>query len=176
MIIPAKMGSSRLPNKNLQLFGENTLTKCAFDYAKMSVFVDEIIISTDADSLTIFGDLSGAQQHKRKDKHLGEAPLIDVIKDVADCMRLASKNTIVVCLQPDHVGREMSLDESLKFLSSKGDVILKSKELDGSPSGAYYMAKLEDFLNPKAPIFYVADKAFNIHYLDDLDQARKSLL
>ena len=172
-MIPAKQSSSRLPDKNRQKINGKTLTELAYKYAHTSRYVDKIIISTDAADLSSFGDVSDAVYHSRKPEHLGEAPLKNVLLDVIDGLGLVSPDPIVVCVQPDHVGREMSLDSSLEKLTKLGDVLLKSKEINGTPSGAYYMGMLSTFKLANPHIHYVVDKAINIHYLEDLEQARK---
>ena len=175
VVIPAKIGSKRLHNKNLRDINGKTLTKHAYDYAKQSKFVDNIIISTDAEDLNIFGDVKHAIRHKRKSEHLDEAPLKLVIIDVAEFLNLKPEETIIVCVQPDHVGRDLILDESLDILAKTKNALLKSKELNGSPSGAYYMGSLELFYQKKPKIFSIFDSAINIHYLNDLERARKKI-
>ena len=174
-VIPAKQSSSRLPDKNRQKINGKTLTELAYNYAQASSYVDKIIISTDAADLSSFGDVSNAIHHSRKPEHLGEAPLKDVLLDVIQGLGSVSPDPIIVCVQPDHIGREMSFDASVEKLITVGDVLLKSKEIDGTPSGAYYMGMLSTFelLNPQ--IQYVMDAAINIHYLEDLERARELL-
>ena len=171
-VIPAKLSSSRLADKNRQKINGKTLTELAYNYSRLSSHVDQIVISTDAKDLSSFGDVSGAIHHKRKPQHLGEAPLKEVIIDVVDYLSLTCSDPIIVCVQPDHVGRAMSFDESLEKWNIDQEALLKSKEMDGTLSGAYYMGALSIFKLKDPRLVYVTDDAINIHYLNDLERAR----
>jgi len=46
-IIPASIGSKRIPNKNFVKIGSRSLTKIALDQAKNSELLSEIVVSTD---------------------------------------------------------------------------------------------------------------------------------
>ena len=49
VLIPAKLDSKRLKNKNIQLINGKTLVEHSIDYAKKSKFNPKIIISSESD-------------------------------------------------------------------------------------------------------------------------------
>ena len=51
VIIPCKMDSKRLPNKNLSLIGDKTLLEYAILYAEQSKYSKHIIVSTESDDV-----------------------------------------------------------------------------------------------------------------------------
>ena len=51
VIIPCKMDSKRLPNKNLSLIGDKTLLEYAILYAQQSEYTRQIIVSTESDEV-----------------------------------------------------------------------------------------------------------------------------
>ena len=51
VIVPCKMDSKRLSNKNLSLIGDKTLLEYAILYAQESKYTKHIIVSTESDEV-----------------------------------------------------------------------------------------------------------------------------
>lgn len=100
-VIPARMGSARLPRKNLlEIEPGLSLVQQAIDCATGSGLVDEVIVSTDETWLPI----RNAGIRVRPDELCG--PTADIAAAVADAWRYAGeKHDWVVILQPAVLAR-----------------------------------------------------------------------
>lgn len=59
VVIPARGGSERIPNKSLQKIGERTLLERAIDHCKESKIIDRIIVSTDSREIADVAESNG---------------------------------------------------------------------------------------------------------------------
>lgn len=92
VLIPARAGSKRVPNKNFRALGGKPLIQWTLD-AAIAANPASIIVSSDAD----FGPLIGAEWHHRKPEHAtDDAPDILWVKDVLPMVQ----TPIVAILRP----------------------------------------------------------------------------
>ena len=82
-VIPAKRHSNRLADKNLLEIDELPLVTHAIRYAGRFKSVNKIVVSTDSEKVAEIARRNGAMIHLRGQELSGEAPLIEVYRDVA---------------------------------------------------------------------------------------------
>lgn len=99
-IIPARGGSKRLPNKNLQLIGGITLVEHSINYAMAnSEIIDDIVVSTDSEEIRKVAISSGATVVRRPAELSGDkSSTVSALKHAL--MNLDNKYEVTVLLQP----------------------------------------------------------------------------
>jgi N-acylneuraminate cytidylyltransferase len=99
-VIPARGGSKRIPNKNTKDFLGQPIIKYSIEVAKSSKLFDEIIVSTDDNSITSLAASFGAgMPFKRSEKNSDDfATLTDVLLEVIESYQAAGKYFEFVCL------------------------------------------------------------------------------
>ena len=78
VIIPAKLDSKRLFQKNLSKLNGKTLVEHSIDYAKQSKHKPEIIISSESDLLEEIAKTNNVQFKKRSIDLCGDTEVVDV--------------------------------------------------------------------------------------------------
>lgn len=119
VIIPARGGSKRLPNKNTMLFGGMPLIVHSINYAKEN-HIDRIVISTDDASIKRIALQYGAEVMDRPQTLATDnSPTIDTLKHVME--NVIENYEYVVVLQPTNPLRPKNLlQDSLKRMK-EGD-------------------------------------------------------
>ena len=79
IIILAKAGTSRLPNKNMAMINGHPMINYTIDQALASRKTHDIYISTDSDEIEEYGKGRGLKIIRRASSLGGETPLMDVI-------------------------------------------------------------------------------------------------
>jgi len=102
-IVPARCGSKRLPNKNISLVAGKPLLEWTFQAAQDSQAVDQIVLSTDDDSVAVIGRECGFTEIVTRPRELGldDAPMTSVVEHVV--RMLSDQGTefgYIVLLQP----------------------------------------------------------------------------
>lgn len=67
-MIPARMGSQRIPKKNIRLLGDKPLIQYPIDLCLKSNLFDEVWINTESEALGRAGEKFGARFHKRPEE------------------------------------------------------------------------------------------------------------
>ena len=171
-VIPAKGGSKRLPNKNMQIVNGKSLLDYTFEYVKTSKKLDDYFVTTD-DNLIEDICLDNKIKVIRRPTSLGgETPLIEVYRHFLKEISLSNKIQTLVGIQVDHPDRRVSLDEALKFFYSEKADRLFSTQKDGTKNGAHYILS-KYFLDSKKSRkdSYILDDCTNVHYKEDLLKA-----
>ena len=75
-VIPARGGSTRLPNKNIKIFCGKPLVAWSIEAAKTSKLLDRIIISTDNEKIKKIAQQYNVEVHHRSEKLADEFSLI----------------------------------------------------------------------------------------------------
>lgn len=174
-IIPAKIGSKRLKNKNIKIIAKKPLIYWTIKYAKESKFLDEIYITTNSKKIEKIAKKYKIKVIFRPNNLCGEAPIIDVYKHAYK--KINKKNiNIVVGLQPDHPDRTVSLDEVIKIFKNQKLDFLFSTEKDGTKNGAHYVLK-KNIIEGKKIKYQkgIVDNCTNIHFIEDLKKAEKNI-
>lgn len=95
-IIPARSGSTRVPNKNIAEFRGVPMLSRTIDTLKACEFVDRIIVSTDSQKYADFALKCGAEVPFLRSASLASdsSNTIDVVVDVIDRIRLSANDTV----------------------------------------------------------------------------------
>ena len=62
IIIPARAGSQRIPNKNITPFGDSNLLEMKLNILKEVPDIDEIIVNSDCDDMLAIGEKYGCSK------------------------------------------------------------------------------------------------------------------
>ncbi|MBT4209045.1 hypothetical protein HOE22_12015 [Candidatus Woesearchaeota archaeon] len=169
-IIPCKMDSKRLRNKNLSVIGGKTLLEWSILYAQQSKYVSKIVVSTESDEVKLITkNYPGVHIHARPLYLLGDADTVDVYVDVMKSFN-EKGITHVVGLQPDNPDRTKSLDEILEYFITKKYDDLVTVGTDGTRNGSVRVVKFEFVLqdNVSRRVGTILDDCTNIHTKEDL--------
>lgn len=104
-VIPARSGSKRIPNKNVQVINGKPLIAYPIEAAKLSGVFEEIIVSTDSQTIADVARTFGAKIPFIRDKSLADdfTPTIPVIRDSILRMEDIEESDLICCLYPTSV-------------------------------------------------------------------------
>lgn len=104
-IIPARGGSKRIPNKNIQLANGKPLIAFPILTAINSGFFEEVFVSTDSEQIASISRTFGASTPFLRDADLSDdyTPTIPVIRDALNRLPQIDTNDIVCCLYPTSI-------------------------------------------------------------------------
>lgn len=120
--VPARGGSKRIPNKNLQLLNNKPLFMHSVDIAKQSKYIDQIIVSTDSNEIKKISLVNGCiGEGLRPDSLSGDrARIVDAILHEIDVNKVNAD--VVVLLQPTLPFRTVEmLDEAIETFFNNGE-------------------------------------------------------
>ena len=133
-IIPARGGSKRLPRKNVLPLGGKPLIAWSIEAAKESKYIDEIVVSSDDDTILNIADQYNIKKIKRSAELSSDnATTIDVITNtIKTCKR---NFDYIILLQPTSPLRNAQhIDDAIELLEEKGaDAIISVCEAEHSP-------------------------------------------
>jgi CMP-N-acetylneuraminic acid synthetase len=176
VIIPAKGGSTRLPNKNMHLLNGRPLIEYTLDYIKKCKQIDDVYVTTDNEGIIKYCRNQNIKVIKRPVTLGGETPIIDVYKHAFQNIAKSNLIEILIGLQVDHPDRTISLEETLKIFDESQVDRLFSKDKNGIKNGAHYiLSKYFLINNISRKDITVTDDCTNIHYLEDLKKAELNL-
>lgn len=137
VIIPARAGSKRLPNKNLKLLGDKPLIMHSVDKAREIFDDNEICISTDSIKIKEIVENSGLRVPFLRPKKLAQDT--STTEDVLiHAINWYSKNEytpdIIILLQPTSPFRKsIDITNAMKKFSEKIDMVVSVKKGKGNP-------------------------------------------
>ena len=174
-IIPAKLDSKRLPKKNIQKIKGKTLVEYSIDYAKESNYKPRIIVTSESKVLKEISNRNGVEFDLRDKSLCGDVEVVEVYIDLLK--KLDEKFDLIVCLQPDHPDREHTFDYCVNYLIDNNYDDLITIEPSFKRSGSVRIFKYDHLINSKVSlrIGCIRDDATDIHYLEDLEKARKKI-
>ncbi|MDA9708858.1 hypothetical protein N9V56_05365 [Alphaproteobacteria bacterium] len=176
VIIPAKGGSKRLPNKNMHLLNGRPLIEYTLDYVKKCNEIDDVYVTTDNAEIVKYCNNKNIKIIQRPESLGGETPIIDVYKHAMQNIPQSHLIKILIGLQVDHPDRTISLEESLKIFNDSKVDRLFSKEKNGTKNGAHYILSRYFLINNTSrKDITIVDDCTNIHYLEDLKKAEQNL-
>ena len=175
VIIPAKLDSKRLPKKNIQKIKGKTLVEYSIDYAKESNYKPRIIVTSESEVLKEISNRNGVEFNLRDKSLCGDVEVVEVYIDLLK--KLDEKFDLIVCLQPDHPDREHTFDYCVNYLIDNNYDDLITIEPSFKRSGSVRIFKYDHLINSKVSlrIGCIRDDATDIHYLEDLEKARKKI-
>ena len=118
-IIPAKLHSNRLKNKNLIKVKGKTLIEHAINYVLKSKKVKDFYVSTESKKIQNFLKKKKIKFIIRPKYLCGEAPLLDVYKHAFFKIKKKHKIKTIVGIQCDHPDRKVKLDKAIQLFKQK---------------------------------------------------------
>ena len=145
-IIPARLGSKRLPKKNVKMLHGKPLLAHTIDSVKNSQHVNRFVVSTEDKEIAKISQSYGAEVVIRpRQLARDESSTNDVIFNVLDQLHSKEQYTpdIILLLQPTSPLRTTDdIDHAIKtFLNRKGDSLISVTEYDHTPYWAFRIAK-----------------------------------
>ena len=184
-IIPAKLDSKRLPNKNLQEINNKSLIEHSIGYAKQSKYDNVIVVSTEDTELVkkSLKHYSNIILQNRPKELCGDVEVVEVYfhvvkKLIADYFPLKGNlETLfdyVICLQPDNPNRSNTLDECLNYMIKNNYDDLITINPSYKRSGSVRIFKYKDLKENKVSkrMGFIKDNAIDIHYKEDLESIK----
>lgn len=176
-IIPCKMDSIRLKDKNISIINNKTLLEHTIEYAQQSRYVNTIIVSTESEEVEeICRKYPEVLIHERPEHLLKDADTVDVYVDVVKKID-NEKITHVVGLQVDNPDRSSKLDSILEYFVNKKYDDLVTVDKDGTRNGSVRVIKAEFVKadNVSRRVGSIRDICTNIHTQQDLEIARNNM-
>ncbi|MGQ3558622.1 acylneuraminate cytidylyltransferase family protein [Ornithobacterium rhinotracheale] len=116
VIIPARGGSKRLPEKNIKELGGKPLLTHSIDYAKSFDFIDDIIVSTDCDKIKEVATQAGAKVIDRPEELSGDfVPTVAALQHVAEALNLGDNDNIILLQATNPLRPKNLLKEAMEI-------------------------------------------------------------
>lgn len=173
VIIPAKLDSKRLKNKNIQLVNGLPMFMHSVNYARDSKYNDvDIIVSSESDIVKDICNNHNVQFYKRPIKLCGDVEVVDVYEYVVN--NLNKTYDIVVGLQPDNPNRTHTLDKCIKYMveNNYDDLITVNPNFKRSGSVRIFKYNYLKEGQVSKRLGCIRDEAIDIHYKKDLNKIK----
>lgn len=172
-IIPAKLDSTRLKNKNIREIKNKPMFLHSVEYAKKSKYDIDIIVSSESNKVREICILNNVDFLERDSTLCGDTEVVDVYISVVN--DLTQTYDIVVGLQPDNPNRVNSLDSCIEYMiENKYDDIIT---IDSTyrRSGAMRLFNYNYLKNEMVSkrIGCIKETATDIHTEEDLSNLTK---
>ena len=129
-LIPAKLGSLRLPQKNIRPLGGKPLIAWSIEAARNSGVIDRLIVSTEDDQVAEIAERYGAEIPFRRPAELARDPagVVEVAMHALAELRITGEEyKIIIILLPTCPFRSKDdIREAFKFFQSKNARFLMS--------------------------------------------------
>ena len=174
-IIPAKLDSTRLKNKNIREINGKPMVEYSINYAKQSKYNPDIIISSENDILEEIANKNNVRFVRRSKEMCGDTEVVDVYIDLLN--NIDEKYDIVVCLQPDNPDREKSLDYCLDYMIENNYDDIITIDSDNRRSGAMRLFKYDHLMKGHVSkrIGCISENATDVHFKQDLLKAEENM-
>jgi len=174
-IIPAKLDSTRLKNKNIREINGKPMVEYSINYAKQSKYNPDIIISSENDILEEIANKNNVRFVRRSKEMCGDTEVVDVYIDLLN--NIDEKYDIIVCLQPDNPDREKSLDYCLDYMIKNNYDDIITVDSDNRRSGAMRLFKYDHLMKGHVSkrIGCISENATDVHFEQDLLNAEKNM-
>jgi len=145
-VIPARLGSKRLPKKNMKMLCGKPLLAYTIDSVRNSHYVNRFIVSTEDRGIAKISQSYDAEAIIRPfELARDESPTEDVIFDALEQLQLKEQYTpdIIILLQPTSPLRTTEdIDTAIEiFLNTAGDSLISVTEYDHTPYWAFRIEK-----------------------------------
>lgn len=183
VLIPARGGSKRLPRKNVKLLCNKPLIAWTIEVAKVSKFVDQIVVSTDDIEIKEVSEKYGAIVPFIRPEYLSSdtANSFDVVKHAIQFLNIESENHLLILLQPTSPLRTVEdLDQALNFfIERSASGVVSVSEAEHSPLWSNVLpdnCEMSDFIRPEVkdkrsqdlPKFYRLNGSIYIYKTSEL--------
>lgn len=180
-IIPSRLGSTRLKDKNIKIFNGKPLFVWSYLSAKKSKYLDKIIISTESKKVLNIARNYGYKLKNLRKKTLSQSHTSsnDVILDVIKNYRTFD---YFVLLQPTSPLRtNLDIDNSIKkIIDKKKRILISTKGKTKTLNGAIYISNIKSFIKnrnfkSKNKIYFTMpiSRSIDIDYLKDFKKAER---
>ncbi|MGK0255268.1 MAG: CMP-N,N'-diacetyllegionaminic acid synthase [Mariniflexile sp.] len=185
-IIPARVGSKRLPNKNIMDLCGKPLIAYTIEAALKSDFIDKVIVSTDCDEISEISKKYGADVPFIRPGHLGAdtSTTMDVVMHAVDKVKQIHDDfDFIVLLQPTSPLRNFcNINQAVELMSTlEVNSIVSVCECEHSPLWSNTLPKnnsMKGFLNESItnkrsqdlPTFYRLNGAI---YISEIEHLKK---
>lgn len=121
-IIPARGGSKGIPKKNIKMLLGKPLIQYTIDEANSSLYVDDVVVSTDSEEIAEVSEQLGAKVIQRPPELSGDSALVvDALRYTIEALEKEHlKYDIVLLLEPTSPLRTYSvIDECIEKFSNQ---------------------------------------------------------
>jgi sialic acid synthase SpsE len=174
-IIPAKGGSTRLENKNMQALKGKPMLFYSIAAAKKCTLIDKIYVSTDSMAIVDYAREMGVEIIMRPSRLAGDAPIVEVYRHA---LRQINNDQIsyVIGLQPDHPDRTVDLAKAIQFVQERGYDDLISVDAGGQKNGSLRIIKADALLSNRTVLTgTMLDDCTNVHTYEELIRAERRI-
>ena len=146
-------------------------------YAKSCDLIDDIYVSTDAQSIAEYALSQKVKVVMRPAELCGDAIIVDVLRHCVRHIPHQDKISRVVALQVDHPDRELNLTHLVKTAVDQDIADLITIEPHGILSGSVRILRKTDLMEERISqkIFAAVDHSTNIHTQNDFNKADQRL-
>lgn len=155
VVIPARIGSKRIPKKNLQEVGGKSLLAITIQTAKQLDSLARVIVSTDSLEIANQAILSGAESPFIRSENLADdfSGTDEVIQDALDLCGIPD-STLVCCIYPTAVLLTIqSLEKGLQILKEHLDNLVLAVKPYSHPIDRALEMKANGELSYRSPEF-----------------------
>lgn len=151
-LIPARSGSKRISNKNLQKIGSSTLLEISISHAKNCKKISNVFVSSDSSSiLDLAQDVGASTVLRPKNISTDESTANQVIEHFLsfafENIPEFSVNSIIIYMQPTSPFRRQNLvDKCLKFFLQDLKPLVVVSKVKQHPSKMFYKSEQNTLL------------------------------
>lgn len=175
-LIPARIGSKRLKEKNIRLVNGKPMIYYAINVCKESKYIDDFIVSTESDKIKYISEKYGAKVDLRPDYlSKDKVPTQDIFKYVAqifefDILALVQANSPQVKVE--------NVDKAIRLMIENDLWEVRCVDANGLENSAFWIVKRDAiFWNGLSCYFGVVnDNAIDIHTEADLDKVNRMMI
>ena len=166
-VIPAKLGSNRVPRKNIRELAGKPLVNYTIDAALTSRVCGEVMVSTESTEIAEIAKKAGAKVPFMRPAYLGKDPygVVDVCLHVIDeyeKQNIYFRKLIILLPTSPFRSKEDIQESNRIYDESEAKFLMSVSEFGHNPFGALYFEKNEDnTINPCFPD-YIGKKAHEL--------------
>lgn len=171
-MIPARLGSKRLPRKNIHPFLGKPMIYYAIEACKNSKLINRVFVSTENEEIAQIAKEFGVEILKRP-KNLSEddVPTQDVMKHFANTFKEMDILVLVQANSPNV--KAENIDKAIDKITKHNLREVRSVDKHGLENGAIWVATREAIFWDGLTVYFgvVVDEAVDIHTFEDLKRA-----
>ncbi|MRI62417.1 acylneuraminate cytidylyltransferase family protein [Ornithobacterium rhinotracheale] len=119
VVIPARGGSKRLPEKNIKMLGGKPLLTHSIDYAKTFDFIDDIVVSTDCNNIKEVAKQSSVRIIDRPAELAGDfTSTVEVLQHAVTTLNLDKDDNIILLQATNPLRPKKLLEEAMKIYTT----------------------------------------------------------